>query len=69
LLTYGSYGLILWAYQLAEHAGYVVAFRQFSILIGVVIAIFWFREKGAPLRFTAACIMVGGLILIGAFGR
>jgi len=69
LLTYGSYGLILWAYQLADHAGYVVAFRQFSILIGVVIAIFWFREKGAPLRFTAACVMLVGLILIGAFGK
>ena len=69
LLTYGSYFLILWSYQLVDQAGYVVAFRQFSILIGVVIAIFWFREKGALVRFTAACIMVLGLILIGLFGK
>ena len=69
LLTFCSYGLVLWAYQFAGRAGYVVAFRQFSILIGVVIAIFLFREKGARLRFVAACVMVLGLILIGVYGQ
>ena len=68
-LTFGSYGLILWAYQYVGQAGYVVAFRQFSILIGVVIAILWFREKGALIRITAACLMVLGLVLIGVYGK
>lgn len=68
-LTFCSYGLVLWAYQFVDHAGYVVAFRQFSILIGVVVAIICFREKGARLRFFASCIMVLGLILIGIFGH
>ena len=68
LLSFGSYALVLWAYQLTQRAGYVVAFRQFSIVIGVVLASVWFREKGAAIRIAAACVMVLGLALIGVFG-
>ena len=68
LLTFGSYSLVVWAYQLTSRAGYVVAFRQFSIVIGVVLASVWFSERGAALRIAAACIMVLGLALIGVFG-
>ncbi len=67
-LTYASYFLVLWAYQLMRHAGYVVAFRQASILIGVVLGIAWFRERGGRLRMAAAGLMVAGLVLIKAFG-
>lgn len=72
VLTFSSYWIILWVYSLIgpeSPAAYVVAFRQFSILIGVVMGIFIFRERGALLRLAAACLMVVGLLLIGLFGR
>ena len=68
LLNYGSYFLVLWAYQIARRAGYVVAFRQFSIVIGVVLGLIWFREKGAVVRLVATAIMVLGLLLIALLG-
>ena len=68
LATFASYFLILWSYQLADHAGYVVALRQFSIVIGVVIGIVWFREKGAAIRISAACLMLLGMLLVTVFG-
>jgi len=65
---FGAYSMVLWAYQLAEKASYVVAFRQVSILIGVVIAALLFKERVSPLRIVAACAMVLGLIVIALFG-
>ena len=68
LLTYGAYFLVLWAYQIAQRAGYIVAFRQFSIVIGVVLGVVWFREKGAVVRLVGTGVMVLGLLLIALFG-
>ena len=34
---FGAYALILWAYQLVVHVSYVVALRQFSIVLGVIV--------------------------------
>jgi len=68
VFNYAAYWLVLWAYQLAQQAGYVVAFRQFSIVVGVAIAAVWFHEKGAVIRLIAACVMVIGLALIGLYG-
>jgi drug/metabolite transporter (DMT)-like permease len=68
LLNFGSYWLVVWAYQLSVSAGYVVAFRQFSIIVGVVLAIYLFREKGARLRLIGASIICAGLFMIGLWG-
>jgi drug/metabolite transporter (DMT)-like permease len=40
--VFGSYWLILWSYPLLPQASYIVALRQFSIVIGVVVAVFMF---------------------------
>ena len=68
LLNFGAYWLVVWAYQLSQRAGYVLAFRQFSIIIGVFVAIHLFRERGALLRSVAAIIICLGLLLIGLMG-
>lgn len=71
-LTFSSYWIILWVYNLIGREGpaaYVVAFRQFSILIGVIAGVIMFRERGAPMRIAAACLMVVGLVLIGLYGK
>jgi len=68
VLNYGAYWLVLWAYQLSDRASYVVAFRQFSIVVGVVVAFVAFRERGLAVRLVATGILTAGLVVIGLFG-
>ena len=68
LLTVTSYFLVLWAYQLTERAGYILAFRQVSIIIGVVVALGWLKERGTVHRLIASGLMIAGLILIATLG-
>jgi len=60
-----AYTLILWVYQMIPQASYVVALRQFSIVIGVVAAIVIFHEPAAKLRLSAALIITAGVVLVG----
>jgi drug/metabolite transporter (DMT)-like permease len=69
LFGFGAYWLILWAYQLSPYASYIVAFRQFSIVIGAVFAFILYKEKGVAIRMTGALLITGGLILIAGWGR
>lgn len=68
-LDFGCYWLVLWAYQLTGHASYIVAFRQFSIVIGVVLAFLFYREQGRAVRLTGTLILTGGLVVIAVWGR
>jgi len=68
ICTFGGYWLILWAFQLSSHAGYIVAFRQFSIVLGVVLAFVFYREGGRAVRITATLLITAGLIFIGVWG-
>jgi drug/metabolite transporter (DMT)-like permease len=65
---FGAYGLILWAYQLTPYASYVVAFRQFSIVLGSAAAFFFFHEEGIQTRLTGALLITAGLVMIAVFG-
>jgi drug/metabolite transporter (DMT)-like permease len=68
LLSFLAYWLILWAYQLSPYAGYIVAFRQFSIVIGAVAAFRIFKESGVAVRLAGAGLISTGLVLIAAWG-
>ncbi|GAB4566298.1 MAG: EamA family transporter [Anaerolineae bacterium] len=68
LFNFGAYWLILWAYQLSRQASYIVAFRQLSIVIGVIIAFWLYHEPGRAVRITAALLIAGGLITISLWG-
>ena len=68
LCNFGAYWLVLWAYQLSERASYIVAFRQFSIAIGVVLALIIYKERNAVVRLTATGLIVAGLLIIGLWG-
>ena len=67
-LNFGGYGLVLWAYQMTPRAGYIVAFRQFSIVLGVVLAFAFYKEKGLAVRLTGAVLATAGLFIIGLWG-
>ena len=68
-LGFAAYWLILWAYQLTPNASYIVAFRQFSIVIGAIIAFRLYGEQGVAVRMTGALLITFGLILIAVWGR
>jgi uncharacterized membrane protein len=59
--VFGAYWLILWSYQLAFQASYVVALRQLSIVIGVALGAWFLREAAPLLRLSAACVIVIGV--------
>jgi len=66
--NFGAYWLILWSFQLTDRVSYVVAFRQFSIVIGVTAAVVLFREDGRLIRTLGAVVIAAGLIVLKLFG-
>lgn len=62
--VYGSYSLILWAFQSDDRASYVIGLRQISIVLGVVAGAYLFRERGARLRIPAAMVITLGVVLL-----
>ena len=68
MLNYACYWMVLWAYQLVDRASYIVAFRQFSIVLGVVAAFVIYKERGLAMRIPAAAMITGGLVIIGLWG-
>jgi uncharacterized membrane protein len=67
-LTFGAYWLILWASQLSRHASYIVAFRQFSIVIGVILGFVIYKEQGLVVRGAGTSMITLGLVLVGLWG-
>ena len=61
----GCYLIILFALRLAyNHAGYVVALRECSVVFGVLFGVVLLRERlSSALVFGVLCIVVG-LVLI-----
>jgi drug/metabolite transporter (DMT)-like permease len=68
VLGYLSYLLVLWAYQMAPQTSYLFAFRQFSIVLGVVTAFALYRERGLAVRLPAAAAIIAGLIVLKSAG-
>lgn len=62
--VFSAYWLILWSYQLASQASYVVALRQFSIILGVILGAIFLREAAPLLRLSAACTIAVGIACI-----
>jgi drug/metabolite transporter (DMT)-like permease len=68
VLGFGAYWLILWVFQMYPYTSYIVAFRQFSIVIGAILGFILFREKGFYVRISGAVLITSGLILIALWG-
>ncbi|MGQ9607843.1 MAG: EamA family transporter [bacterium] len=69
IFSYSAYWLVLWAYQLVKQVSYVVTFRQFSIVIGAIIAFILHREKAFALRIIAISAITLGLVIIALLGK
>ena len=68
VFNFVSYAMIVWVYQDSEKVSYVVACRQFSIVIGVMAAFVIFHEPGRRVRAVAAVCITTGLVVIGMWG-
>jgi len=64
LLILGSYSLILVAYRLSPYLSYLSGIVQFSLLMGVVLAALFLKEKVPPSRIIGAIILLVGIICI-----
>jgi drug/metabolite transporter (DMT)-like permease len=62
-MTLTAYLLVLFAFRLSK-AGYVVATREVSIVVSVVIGRLWFGERRLAGRLVGAAIVLAGVICI-----
>lgn len=67
-LVFLAYTLVLIAYQYSTETSYVVAMRQFSLVIAVPIGAFYFKEAAPLLRILAAVTITAGIVLIALGG-
>lgn len=58
-----AYLLVLFAFRLSK-AGYVVAAREVSIVISVVIGRLWFDERRLAARLAGAVVVLAGVVCI-----
>ncbi|MGH7341146.1 MAG: SMR family transporter, partial [Candidatus Rokuibacteriota bacterium] len=63
VMTLTAYLLVLFAFRLSK-AGYVVAAREVSIVISVVIGRLWFGERHLAARLAGATSVLAGLICL-----
>jgi drug/metabolite transporter (DMT)-like permease len=62
-LSLGAYWIITWAFTQAPIA-LVVALRETSVLFAMLIAVLFLREAAGRWRWTAAALIIGGVVLI-----
>lgn len=62
---YATYSLVLIAMAHVTNVSYVVAFRQISIPIGVVLGVYMLNEPRHPPKFWGTAIIFAGLVLVG----
>ena len=59
-----TYAIVLIALAFAKDVSYVVAFRQASIPIGVLIGVVWFKEAMPLPKMLGTVILLIGLVLV-----
>jgi len=60
-----AYGLVLLAYGFADNVGYVVAFRQLSLPMGTILAVFLLKERVTTAGLAGTAMIVVGLVMVG----
>jgi len=62
-MSLGAYWIAIWAFTLAPLA-MVAALRETSVLFAMLIAAFFLKERVGPLRWTAAGLILAGILLM-----
>lgn len=64
IMMLATYGLVLVAMALTEEVSLVVAMRQLSIPLGVLLGVWWLRERAAPAKWLGTALMLAGLWVV-----
>ena len=67
-MSAGAYWLVVWAFQMVSHASYVVAFRQSSLIIALLMAWALYPQERHRSRLLSVGIITAGLVLIAMGG-
>ncbi|MBS3667633.1 EamA family transporter [Vreelandella boliviensis] len=59
-----TYGLVLIAMALTDEVSYVVALRQLSIPVGVLMGVLWLKETASRAKAVGTLVMLAGLVLV-----
>lgn len=59
-----TYGLVLIALALTYEVSYVVALRQLSIPVGVLMGVLWLKEPASRAKAIGTLVMLAGLVLV-----
>ncbi|MCL7931119.1 EamA family transporter [Halomonas llamarensis] len=59
-----TYGLVLIAMALTDEVSYVVALRQLSIPVGVLMGVLWLKEPASRAKAIGTLVMLAGLVLV-----
>ena len=62
---YAAYTLVLVAMAFVSNVSYVVAFRQVSVLLGVIAGVLVLRDPPYAPKLVGVPIMFAGLLLVG----
>lgn len=62
-MTLTAYLLVLFAFRLSK-AGYVVAAREVSIVVSVVVGRLWFGERNLAARLGGAAVVLAGVVCL-----
>ena len=59
-----TYGLVLIAMAITDEVSYVVALRQLSIPVGVLMGVLWLKEPASTAKGVGTLVMLAGLVLV-----
>ncbi|PJX12786.1 drug/metabolite transporter [Halomonas sp. 141] len=59
-----TYGLVLMAMALTDEVSYVVALRQLSIPVGVLMGVLWLKEPASSAKTLSTLVMLLGLLIV-----
>lgn len=63
IMMASTYGLVLFAMTMTENVSLVVALRQVSIIFGVVMGIYFLKEKWHVTRGVGVVFIIAGLVI------
>ncbi|MEZ9310230.1 multidrug transporter [Vibrio sp. 10N.286.49.F3] len=63
IMMASTYGLVLFAMTITENVSLVVALRQVSIIFGVVMGLYFLKEKWYATRGVGVSLIIAGLVI------
>ncbi|NUM44851.1 MAG: EamA family transporter [Anaerolineales bacterium] len=68
LTTTAAYTIVLYVIIRGTPASYAGAVREFSVVLGVLVGMFFLKEEGSGMRIVGAMIVAGGVAIIKFLG-